>query len=93
MSIRIENEVYYLDGVLSLENITSIFKSIDFDTFQSQEMVVDLQNVTQADSTSLAMLLEWKAQARKNNINLSIRHLPDQIQRLAKISGVAQLFL
>ena len=54
-------------------------------------MVIDLEAVTEVDSTALSVLFEWRRAARARNLHISFRNLPDSMQSLAALYGVADL--
>lgn len=52
---------------------------------QEKEIALDLAAVGRADSSGLALLLEWQAVARQQNRKLHISNAPDNLMRLAKL--------
>ena len=54
-------------------------------------MVIDLAAVTEVDSTALSVLFEWRRAALKKKFRISFRNLPDSMQSLAALYGVADL--
>jgi phospholipid transport system transporter-binding protein len=52
------------------------------------QTVFDLGTVKAADSSAVAVLLEWKRAARKAGAVLSYVNLPDSLQSLAALYGV-----
>lgn len=70
------------------------FSSIDKKTVKSLQLVnsknpvcVDLQNVETTDSAGLALMVEWIKQSKQANQPLTFKHIPQQLQALAKLSG------
>ena len=53
--------------------------------------VVDLSQVTDVDSASLAVLFDWLRTAREQGVALSIAHPPESVRSLAQLYGVADL--
>lgn len=53
--------------------------------------VVDLSQVTEVDSASLAVLFDWLRTAREKERALSIVHPPESVRSLALLYGVADL--
>ncbi len=53
--------------------------------------VIDFSGLTQVDSAAVAVLLAWQRTARDRKINLSFINLPDMLQSLAELYGVAGL--
>ncbi|MEO7728922.1 MAG: STAS domain-containing protein [Burkholderiales bacterium] len=55
------------------------------------DVVVDLAAVTEVDSTALSVLFEWRRFAQHKNLQISFRNLPDSMESLAALYGVADL--
>ncbi|WIM06965.1 MAG: STAS domain-containing protein [Candidatus Nitricoxidivorans perseverans] len=53
--------------------------------------VVDLSQVTEVDSASLAILFDWLRMARERGSDLSIDYPPESVRSLAQLYGVADL--
>lgn len=53
----------------------------------------DCAALSDADSAGLAVLIEWKAAARRRGVRLRYTALPDSLVRLARISDVERLLL
>lgn len=54
------------------------------------ELIIDFSGVTQANSSALALLLEWKTLAARHNCALSHQNLPDSIRQLSEICQVSE---
>ena len=52
------------------------------------QTVFDLGSIKTADSSAVAVLLEWKRAARKAGVPLSYVNLPASLQSLAALYGV-----
>lgn len=50
---------------------------------------IDLSGVTEADSSAVSLLLEWRRLAKKTALRFA--HLPPALQSLAELYGVADL--
>ena len=53
--------------------------------------VIDFSGLTAVDSAAVAVLLAWQRAARARSIVLSFINLPDMLQSLADLYGVAGL--
>jgi len=49
---------------------------------------IDLREVTELDSSLLAVLLAWQRDAREANVELSVEHLPEGLETIARLYGV-----
>ncbi len=52
---------------------------------------VDLSAITRADSSIIALLLEWQAQARAKNRSIEFAHPPEGLRVLARLGDVHTL--
>lgn len=55
------------------------------------DIEIDLQHVTQADSAGLALLVDWMRAAKKAKKSIAFKHLPEQMNAIAKASGLDEL--
>jgi phospholipid transport system transporter-binding protein len=55
------------------------------------EMVLDLEGVTRADSSGLALMLEWTEEARRRGRGIRYRGVPDALLNIARFSNVLDL--
>jgi phospholipid transport system transporter-binding protein len=55
------------------------------------DIEIDLQHVTQADSAGLALLVDWMRAAKKAKKSIAFKHLPQQMDAIAKASGLDEL--
>jgi phospholipid transport system transporter-binding protein len=78
-----------VSGALTIANATAVCAAgkaqLDAD------MVIDLAKVTEVDSTALSVLFEWRRAAQQKKLQISFRNLPDSMQSLATLYGVADL--
>jgi len=52
---------------------------------------VDLGDVTELDSSLLAVIFAWMREARSHGRVLALRRVPAELARLARLYGVAEL--
>jgi phospholipid transport system transporter-binding protein len=57
----------------------------------SAMMVVDCKGVTQADSSGLAVLIEWRRWAHQQGRHLKFANLPAQVTAIAHLSEVSEV--
>ena len=85
---KVDNELR-VSGALTIATATA--SSAAGKEQLTDNMVIDLAAVTEVDSTALSVLFEWRRAARAKNLNISFRNLPDSMQSLAALYGVADL--
>lgn len=66
------------DGMAQLQQITG-------------DVVVDLSSLVRADSSGLAMLVEWMRLARIANKSIRYRNIPSQLMDIARVSGLEDI--
>lgn len=51
-----------------------------------EEVILDLEAVTRADSAGLALMVEWLKQAKRHHASLRVVNMPDQMLAIARMS-------
>jgi phospholipid transport system transporter-binding protein len=84
---------FVVTGEMTLESakIALIESKGVFDAVNDIE--IDLQHVTQADSAGLALLVDWMRAAKKAKKSIAFKHLPGQMNAIAKAFGLGDLLL
>lgn len=83
-----------LSGVLDFATVTQLAQAGERLLRQVPDAAaieVDLSGVEQANSAGLALLIQWLEMAQERDIQLSYRHLPDSLQRIAAFSNLQDL--
>jgi len=73
-------------GGMTFSSTPNLYRELE-KHFQSKGQVIniDLGNVEHADSSGLALLLEWQAMSNRKSRQLNITNAPDNLMRLAKL--------
>jgi len=81
---------YLLSGALSFVNARSALQMLaDVVRDERGEVLLDLGDVTRADSAGLALLIEsMRLAGRRRDVRLRMSNLPAQVEALAAVSGV-----
>jgi phospholipid transport system transporter-binding protein len=83
---------YTLGGALVLDTVTALRREgLGLFMAESGKLCVDLSAVTSADSSGLALLVDWLAWATATGRELRYEHLPAPLMALARISDVSDL--
>lgn len=80
-------------GPLQLDTVSSLYDRINFNQLSDQKILIDLSAVESVDSAGLALCLFWISQAQSHIVTIAFRRVPDQMQRLASMNRVEDLFL
>ena len=54
-------------------------------------LTIDLAGVSEADSTALSLLLEWRRAAKARGWRIRYANLPENLRSLAEVYGVLEL--
>jgi phospholipid transport system transporter-binding protein len=81
-----------VSGVLDATTVTAILKRSRELFAGSPAIRVDLAGVTEGDSSGLALLIEWLRLAQQKRQKITFLNVPQQIEALARISEVEDLF-
>ena len=88
--IRREGDSLILEGAVTLGTVPNLVDAVG-DHLRQGARTVDFRQVTDIDSSAVALALEWLRQARRNNIELRLINLPTAMLNLAKLYGVSEL--
>lgn len=83
---------FSVSGSLDAVSVIDIFEASEKQFAGVSQIEIELGGVTDADSSGLALLLEWLRLARIRDQSIRFRDLPPQISALARISEVEDLF-
>jgi phospholipid transport system transporter-binding protein len=87
-------EVLKLKGALSFESLPAVLaESAQFTarTDLPDRLVIDFSEITDIDSSAVALLLEWRREALARKKTLEFVNLPPNLLALAQLYGVADL--
>ena len=90
LSIDIVDGVAKLRGQLNRHSVEKISKANEREITKTQNTLVDLSDVTEADTAGLAWLLYLVEQATAHKCQLTFAHLPSDLLKLAQLSAVSQ---
>ena len=82
---------YELSGTMSFGTADRILTASEQIFGAYENLSIDLSQVRRADSAGLALLLEWKARAKKRAGEIRYSGIPDSIRAIAMTTEVAHL--
>jgi len=88
--IRRDGDSLILTGAINLETVPALLDAVG-DQLRRGARVVDFRDVTEVDSSAVALALEWLRQASAEESGLRLVNLPAAMQNLAKLYGVSEL--
>lgn len=78
-------------GALDFSTVASLVAEGERLFTGTGRLEVDLQGVGTANSAGLALLLEWLHMARRRNLALRFRHLPESLVRIAALTNLTSV--
>ena len=79
-----------VQGPITIANVVDVIEQ-GINLFDRSDLIIDLAQVTEVDSSAVSMLLEWQRKAQKNNRRLRFSNMPESLKNLAQLYGVAEL--
>ncbi|MBL80038.1 MAG: anti-anti-sigma factor [Nitrosomonadaceae bacterium] len=89
MVIR-DNDKIIVQGPITIINVVEILEQ-GISLFDRNDLIIDLAQVTDIDSSAVSMLFEWKRRAQKNNQQVYFSNIPENLKNLSQLYGVAEL--
>ena len=79
-----------VQGVVTIENVVKITQQ-GIALLNENDIVVDLEKVTEVDSSIVSMLLVWLRNARHHKHQLSFKNMPQNLTSLIQLYGITEL--
>ena len=92
LTIR-SDKAWSIDGELTFVTVSNLLAQSKKLWKDTVDIDVDFSKVTQSDSASLALLLEWQRYANKEKKQISFANLPKQLLNLIQISELNEMFV
>ena len=86
-SATIQNSTASISGTLDHKSVPQLLHELESGSFSK----VDLHQTVHSNSAGVAMLLELIERGKQRGTAVEIVNLPPQMQRVAQLSGVADL--
>ncbi len=88
--IRRDGDSLFVEGALTLGTVSALADAAR-EHLRQGARVVDFRGVSEVDSSSVALALEWLREAAESKSGLRLVNLPVAMQNLAKLYGVSEL--
>jgi phospholipid transport system transporter-binding protein len=88
--MRREGDRVLVEGPITLDTVPALAQAFEAH-LAAGAALVDLGNVTDVDSSAVALVLEWRRQAEVRKVDLRMANPPAALQNLAKLYGVLEL--
>ena len=87
--IEFRDNGWFMKGNITLAQVPSILKlTIDYKWRES--ILIDLKQVGEVDTSLIALIFEWKKQAKKYKKSVKIKNIPANLLSLARLYGVEE---
>ena len=87
-----EDGIVSLRGALSFDSVPGLYREMERRLPAAGPVtIIDLAQVTNADSAGLALLLEWQSRQRRRGRELTMRNAPTNLLRLAGLCEAVEL--
>jgi phospholipid transport system transporter-binding protein len=94
VSATAAGEVLVLEGALSFETLPAVLAQSEQYAARPdlpRRLTIDFSRVTAVDSSAVALLLDWRRQAKSRDHVLEFINLPASLVALARLYGVSDL--
>ena len=81
---------FRVQGPITMRNVVALLDE-GRRLFADGQVVVDLSEVSEVDSTAVSLLLQWLREAGGRGQRLEFRNLPPNLRSLATLYGVTEL--
>lgn len=88
--IRCEDGRCRIEGAVTMANVTAL-REQGLTLFTAPQVSVDLEGVTEVDSSAVSLLFEWRRAALAANRRITFENLPANLKSLAALYGVGDL--
>jgi phospholipid transport system transporter-binding protein len=85
-----EDGEFGVEGAVTIDTVAATVASAAA-FFNRDSHVVDLEGVTEVDSSAVSLLLEWQRAANRQGRAIRFTHMPPKLQSLVRLYGVADL--
>lgn len=79
-----------IKGSVTINNVVALVAQ-GIALLDRDNLVMDLTQVSEVDSSAICMLLEWQREASRRNWRMCFANMPHNLKSLAQLYGVAEL--
>lgn len=79
-----------LKGSITIDNVVPVVAH-GIALFDRHDLVIDLAEVSDVDSSAASMLLEWQREAGRRNLRVCFANMPEKLQSLVRLYGLSEL--
>ncbi len=91
-NIQLSDGIIRVSGEMNAASVPRLLTaSVELFQQSGHQLRIDLADVSRADSSGLALMLDWMRTARQQQRELSFHRLPAQLLEMARVSGIETL--
>ncbi len=79
-----------VQGAVTIDNVVAVAER-GIVLFDREDLIIDLERITDVDSSAVSMLLQWEREARRRNRQIFFENVPQKLQSLIRLYGVSEL--
>ncbi len=79
-----------IKGTVTIDNVVAVVEH-GIVLFDREDLIIDLAQVTDVDSSAVSMLLQWQREAGRRNRQIRFANVPRKLQSLIRLYGVSEL--
>jgi len=88
---QIESGLFCVKGELTLDTVTALLDRSKALFTPQTEIIIDLGEVSHANSAGLALLLEWISLGKTSGIGIQFKAVPSALTAIANLYNVDEL--
>ncbi|MEO8767680.1 MAG: STAS domain-containing protein [Nitrosospira sp.] len=79
-----------VEGSVTINNVVAVVAR-GIVLFDRENLVIDLTQVAEVDSSAVCMMLEWQREAARRNCRICFANMPQNLKGLAQLYGISEL--
>lgn len=91
-TIILDRDRIVMSGQLNFTTVAGVWNDSLSLLDRNEKIIIDLSQVVSADSSALALLIEWLKYAEKKHKTILFQNVPAQLQSIARVAGVQHLW-
>ncbi len=90
---KLDNHRYELSGDLVFATVNQLQKEVKGSQFFLHDFCLDFLQLNNCDSAGMALLVSWLKLAKEKSLQIQFENLTEQMQQLARLSGIDHLLM
>src|SRR5690242_10575394 len=79
-----------VSGAVTIDNVVTVAER-GIVLLDREDLIIDLGQITNVDSSAVSVLLQWEREARRRNRQIRFENVPQKLQSLIRLYGVSEL--